>query len=263
MVVLRISASFLWLLFAIVIILVVIFALVKMNQAHTTVNTSSIPSSIQYALEYFNAAHSNTTILVPVQYYNAAKALSINGNKVVENNTLYDSILFGNAKLPSGYNVLIDMENASSLPSLIFFPYNFTSENISSSLRNCDVARDKIDAFAVCSIYSNITVPITNGTSINRSINIGFGTFAAFPNSTLLYEINGTLAYSGQNTTYIPSIRINNTRFYNGLMFLYENTTAFFLSQADLNTFYGREMFLPNSTLKNVAANFFSARIIS
>ncbi len=263
MVTLRISASFLWLLIIVIIILVAFFVFVKLNKAPATVSTSSIPSSIQYALEYFNAAYRNKTILVPSQYYPAAKALSINGNKVIENNTLYNSILFGSTKLPAGYNILIDMGNASSLPSLIYFPYNFTAENISSSLRNCEVARSKIDSFAVCSIYSNVTVPILNSTYINKSINIGFGTFVAFPNSTYLYEINGTIAYNGQNTTYIPSIRINNTRFYDGTMFLYEGTAAFYLSKADLNTFYGKEMFLPNSTLKNVVANFFSARIIS
>ena len=263
MVTLRISASFLWLLIIIIIILVAVFAFVKLNKAPATVNTNSIPSSIQYALEYFNAAYRNETILVPSQYYKAAKALSINGNKVVENNTLYNSILFGSAKLPAGYNILIDMENVSALPSLIYFPYNFTAENLSNSFRNCEVARSKIDAFAVCSIYSNITVPVLNSTYINKSIDIGFGTFAAFPNSSYLYEINGTIAYNGQNATYIPSIRMNNTHFYSGIMFLYENTAAFYLSRSDLNTFYGKEMFLPNSTLKNVVANFFSARIIS
>lgn len=263
MVTLRISASFLWLLIIVIIILVAVFAFVKLNKAPTTVSTKSIPSSVQYALEYFNAAHRNETILVPSQYYKAAKALSIYGNKVVENNTLYNSILFGNAKLPINYNILIDMENASALPSLIYFPYNFTTENLSNSLRDCEVARSKIDAFAVCSVYSNISVPVLNGTYINKSINIGFGTFAAFPNSTALYEINGTITYNGQNSTYIPSIRINNTPSYNGIMFLYENTAAFYLSRPDLNTFYGKEMFLPNSTLKNVVANFLSVRIIS
>ncbi|MGC8533311.1 MAG: hypothetical protein ACP5MV_01630 [Candidatus Parvarchaeum sp.] len=262
MVVLRISPSLLWLLVVVIIILIAVFAFVKLNKAPSTVNVNSIPSSIQYALEYFNAAYTNSTILVPSQYYSAAKALSINGNKAVENATLYNSILFGSAKLPAGYNILIDMENASSLPYLTFFPYNFTTKTLSNSLRNCEVASNKSEAFAVCSIYSNVTIPIANS-SINKSIRLGFGTFVAFPNSTYLYEINGTLSYNGQNTTYIPSIKINNTRFYNGLMFLYENTTAFFLSKADLNTFYGREMFLPNSTLKNVVANFFSARIIS
>ncbi|MCL4376171.1 hypothetical protein M1558_01615 [Candidatus Parvarchaeota archaeon] len=263
MVTLRISASLLWILLVVIIILIALFAFVKLNKAPTTVSTSSIPSSIQYALEYFNAAYKNETILVPSQYYTAAKALSINGNSVVENDTLYNSILFGSAKLPKGYNILIDMENASALPSFIPFPYNLTSENISDSLRNCEVASSKTDLFAVCSIYSNITVPVLNGTNITKSINLGFGTFAAFPNSTSLYEINGTIAYNGQNTTYIPSVRINNTGFYGGSMFLYENQTAFYLSQSDLNTFYGKEMFLPNSTLKNVIANFFSARIIS
>lgn len=263
MVTLRISASFLWLLIIVIIVLVAVFAFVKLSKAPATVSTNSIPSSIQYALEYFNAAYRNETILVPSQYYTAAKALSINGNKVVENNTLYYSILFGSTKLPAGYNILIDMENVSSLPSLIYFPYNFTAENLSNSLRDCEVTRSKTDAFAVCSIYSNISVPILNGTYINKSINIGFGTFAAFPNSTALYEINGTITYNGQNSTYIPSVRINNTGFYNGTMFLYENTAAFYLSRSDLNTFYGKEMFLPNSTLKNVVANFFSARIIA
>ena len=88
-------------------------------------------------------------------------------------------------------------------------------------------------------------------------------TFAAFPNSTALYELNGTLVYNGYNTTYIPSVNIHNTNFYNGMMFLYENNLAVYLSRSDLNTFYGKEMFLPNSTLKNVVANFLSARIIS
>ncbi|MCL4362342.1 hypothetical protein M1585_02570 [Candidatus Parvarchaeota archaeon] len=263
MVVLRISSSLLWLLVIVIIVLLAIFVFVKINKAQPTVNVNLIPSSIQYALEYFNAAYSNATILVPSQYYSAAKALSINGNRAVENNTLYNSILFGSAKLPAGYDILIDMENASSLPSLTFFPYNFTTETLSNSFRDCEVAKNKTEAFAVCSIYSNVTIPIANSTTITKSVRIGFGTFIAFPNSTYLYEINGTLSYNGQNTTYIPSIRINNTRFYNGLMFLYQNTTAFFLSKADLNTFYGREMFLPNSTLKNVVANFFSARIVS
>ena len=263
MVTLRISASFLWLLIIVIIILVAVFAFVKLNKAPTVVSANSIPLSIQYALEYFNAAYKNETVLVPSQYYTAAKALSINGNKVVENNTLYNSILFGGTKLPTGYNILIDMGNVSALPSLIYFPYNFTSENLSTSLRNCEVAKSKIDAFAVCSIYSNVSVPILNSTYINKSINIGFGTFAAFPNSTYLYEINGTITYNGQNTTYIPSIRMNNTHFFNGIMFLYENTAAFYLSASDLNTFYGREMFLPNSTLKNVIANFLSTRIIA
>lgn len=263
MVVLRISTSFIWILIAIIIILLAVFAFVKLNKPQSTVSTTSIPSSIQYALEYFNAAYHDSTILVPSQYYKAATSLSINGNNAVENNTLYNSVLFGNSKLPAGYNILIDMGNISELPSVIPFPYNFTKENLSNSIRNCQVARAKNDAFAVCSIYSNVSVPILNGTVINKSIDLGYGTFAAFPNSTNLYEINGTLAYNGYNTTYIPSVRINNTNFYNGMMFLYENNTAFYLSTSDLNTFYGKEMFLPNSTLKNVVANFLSARIIS
>ena len=262
MVVLRISTSLLWLLVVVIILLVIVFAFVKLNKPQNA-TTASLPSSIQYALEYFNAAYQNSTLLVPSQYYAAAKSFSINGNKVVENNTLYDSILFANAKLPAKYYVLIDMENVSSLPSAVSFPYNFTAENMSASLKDCQVAKDSNSVFALCSIYSNVTVPVLNGTYINKSIGLGFGTFVIFPNGTSSYELNGTLAYNGQNTTYIHSVRINNTNFYNGMMFLYENTAAFYLSSADLNTFYGREMFLPNSTLKNVVANFFSARIIA
>ncbi|MEM0143164.1 MAG: hypothetical protein QXL94_04335 [Candidatus Parvarchaeum sp.] len=260
---LRISASLLWLLIAIIVILVVVFVSVKLTSNNKVIAVNSIPYSIQYALEYFNAAYSNSTLLVPSQYYSAAESFSINGNKAVENNTLYDSILFGDAKLPAGYKILIDMENITSLPSLIEFPYNFTSANLSNSLRDCQVARSKTDAFALCSIYSNVTVPIYNGTYVNKSIDLGFGTFTVFPNSTSLYEINGTITYDGQNTTYVPSVRINNTGFYNGTIFLYEGKFAFYLSTSDLKTFYGREMFLPNSTLKNVVANFFSTRIIA
>ncbi|EEZ92996.1 MAG: hypothetical protein BJBARM4_0382 [Candidatus Parvarchaeum acidiphilum ARMAN-4] len=263
MVVLRISTSFIWVLIAIIIILLAVFVFVKINKPSSVVSTSGIPSSIQYALEYWNAAYHDSTILVPSQYYKDATALSINGNKVVENNTLYSSVLFGSSKLPQGYNILIDMDNISSLPSVVAFSYNFTSENLSNSIKNCEVARAKTDAFALCSIYSNVTVPILNGTSINKSIDLGYGTFAAFPNSTALYELNGTLVYNGYNTTYIPSVNINNTNFYNGMMFLYENNLAVYLSRSDLNTFYGKEILLPNSTLKNVVANFLSARIIS
>lgn len=263
MVVLRISTSLLWLLVIVVIILVVIFGFVKLSKMHAAVNVNSIPSSIEYAIEYFNAAYQNSTLIVPSQYYAAAKSFSINNNKVLENNSLYNSILFGNSKLPSGYYILIDMQNISDLPSSIPFPYNFTAENISNSLRNCQVAKNKTYVFAVCSIYSNVTISLLNRTYVNRSIKLGLGTFAAFPNSTYLYEINGTLVYNGQNTTYFPSVKINKTASYNGVMFLYTDNIAFYLSSADLKTFYGREMFLPNSTLKNVVANFFSARIIS
>ena len=95
MVVLRISTSFIWVLIAIIIILLAVFVFVKINKPSSVVSTSGIPSSIQYALEYFNAAYHDSTILVPSQYYKDATALSINGNKVVENNTLYSSVQFG------------------------------------------------------------------------------------------------------------------------------------------------------------------------
>lgn len=261
MAIIRISASLLWGLAALVAILFVSYAFVSLHGAPAPVQ--QVPLSVQYSLEYFNAAMQNRTLLVPSQYYAAAKDYAVNGNRVVENDTLYSSILFGNASLPAGYDILIDMANASGMPSFISFPYNFTAENISASLKNCQVARSSTRAFYVCSIYSNVTVPVFNGTHITKSINIGFGNFVVFPNSTSLNEINATIAYNGQNRTYIPSIKFNNTVYYNGMMFLYENTAAFYISSADLHTFYGKEMFLPNSTLGNVIANFLSARIIS
>ena len=261
MAVLRIPTSLLWALAALVVLLLIVFVFVTLHKTSTAVS-SSLPPSIQYALEYFNAARQNSTLLVPSQYYTAARDYSINGNNVIENNSLYYSILFGNTPLPKGYNILIDMSNLSGLSGLINFPYNFTTKNLSGSLRNCQVAGSKIDAFAVCAIYSNVSVPAFNKT-INKTLTLGFGTFVAFPNTSALSEINATIAYNGQNRTYIKSVRINGTAFADGIMFLYENTAAFYVPPGALNTFYGREIFLPNSTLKNVVDNFFTARIIS
>ena len=260
MAVLRISIYILWVLIAVIIILAIALFFISSHKQNA-ITTNSIPESVQYALEYFNAVKSNSTILVPSQYYTAAKDLAINNNKAVENNSLYYSVLFNNSKLPSGYYILIDMGNISKLPDITFFPYNFTARNLSASLQDCDIASSNTRAFAICSIYSNISIPILNKT-VNKKINLGFGTFAAFPGNSTLIEINSTILYNGENSTYIKSIRLNNSVFLNGSIFLYENTTAFYLSPKALETFYGREMFLPNTTLKNVVANFYSTRIV-
>ena len=260
MAVLRIPTYFLWILIAVIIILAVALFFVKLHKS-TAVNVNSIPLSIQYALEYFNAAESNSTLLVPSQYYSAAKGLSINNNRVIQNNSLYYSVLFNNATLPEGYYVLMDMGNISSLPDITTFSYNFTVRNLSSSLQNCEIASSKTDAFAVCSIYSNVSVPVLNNT-VTKKINLGVGTFAVFPGNSTLVELNSTIVYNGKNSTYLRSIRLNNTAFFGGSMFLYDNITAFYLSPRALQTFYGREMFFPNSTLKNVLDNFYSVRIV-
>jgi hypothetical protein len=261
MAVLRIPTSFLKVLIVVVVLLVIIFAFVTLHKTNTA-TTSSLPYSVQYALEYFNAVKQNSTLLVPSQYYTAARDFAINNNKVVENNSLYYSVLFSNVSLPSGYNILLDMANVSNLPDATFFPYNFTAKNLSSSLKNCEIASSNTDAFAVCSIYSNISVPVLNR-NVTREVNLGFGTFVAFPNNPTLSEVNSTIVYNGENRSSFPSRLLNHTTFLNGSMFLYQNTFAFYLSPADLGTFYGREMFLPNSTLKNVIDNFLTTRIVS
>ncbi len=261
MAVLRIPTYLLWILIAVIVILIVFFAFVKLHKT-TVTSVTSVPSSIQYSLEYFNAAEQNTTLLVPSQYYQAAKGFSINGNSVVENNTLYYSILFNNTPVPKGYNILLDMGNISMLPGVVPFSYNFTTGNISSSLKGCLIASSKTDAFFVCDVYANVSLNISNKI-VNTPVKVGLGTFAIFPNNSTIVELNSTIVYNGENSSYIPSVRLNSTAFLNGDIFLYQNTTAFYLSTAALGTFYGREMFLPNSTIKNVIDNFYSVRIVS
>ncbi len=258
---LRIPVSLLWVMLIVIVILAALLGFLHFNRPNVQ-TTSSLPSSIQYSLEYFNAANQNKTLLVPSQYYKAAEDYSINDNKVVENNSLYSLVLFGGVTLPQNYDVLIDISNASYFSDLIFFPINFTLINLSLSLKDCYVASNKTRGFAICEIYSNITLPVLNGTSRNETVKIGEGTFVNFPNSTSS-EINNTIIYDGLNRESVSSLKINGTQFYNGVMFVYDNITAFYLSEKDMETFYGREMFLPNSTLKNVVANFGSVRIIS
>lgn len=261
MAVLRIPTYLLWVLIAAIVILVVVFAFVKLHSSQTTA-TAALPMGIRYALEYFNAVKSNATLLVPSQYYAAAKDFSVNGNKAVENSSLYYSVLFNDTSLPKGYYILLDMENVTALPDIIAFPYNFTLSNISSSLRDCDIARSDTEALSVCDVYSNVSLNISNVT-VNRDIRVGSVTFATFPGNSTLTEINSTIVYNGQNRTNIPSVRLNDTAFMNGSIFIYVNNAAFYLSSQALGTFYGREMFLPNSTLKNVFDNFFTTRIVS
>ena len=88
MTVLRIPTSLLWALAALVVLLLIVFVFVTLHKTSTAVS-SSLPTSIQYTLEYFNAARQNSTLLVPSQYYTAARDYSINGNNVIENNSLY------------------------------------------------------------------------------------------------------------------------------------------------------------------------------
>jgi hypothetical protein len=260
MAVLKIPVYLLWVLIAVIAILVIAFVFIKLNNKNVS-PANTIPSSVEYALEYFNAANQNSTLLVPSQYYAVANGLAANGNNVVENNKLYYSILFNGTSLPKGYYILMDMQNISALPGAIALPYNFTQKNISSSLQDCDVAGSNSAILSICNLYTNVTVPVLNST-VSKEIRLGYGTFMEFPSNSTTLELNSTIIYNGVNRTNIPSFRVNNTAFSNGSAFVYANTTAFYLSPGALKTFYGSEMFLPNSTLKNVFANFVTVRII-
>ncbi len=256
----RIAFKLNYLLIGIVVLVVVILAVLFIKPNHSQ-TAFGLPQSIQYALEYFNAVNTNSTVLVPQEYYSAAKSLSINNNNVVSNSTEYNSILFGNATLPKGEFILIDMSQLSYLSNssssalsgltknLTQYSVNYTVENLTSAERNCLYFNGSGDSMALCQFYLD-------------GIRIGRLTLVSFPGSSA-YIANASVIYNGENYTYIPSdINSSSTNFVSGIDFIYGGNFNVYLPKALMSTFYGREMFLPQNMLNNVVDSIGEARII-
>ncbi len=253
----RIRFSYLFVGVILLVALAVVFVILHFVGTSGQSGQTYLPLAVQYALEYFNAATANKTLLVPSQYYSAAEALAINNNVVVSNQTLYNSVLFGSGVLPQNEYILIDMGALSGLQpplSVTAFPTNYTTGNLSSSLRNCVLYRNSTDAMALCSVYpSNLSNAV-----------LGNALVATFPGASSITYINSTILYNGTGSLYVPSyVNPTTAGFKNGTMFIYENTSSFYVPYRLMKTFYGREMFLPAHILGNVFANFYDARIVS
>ncbi len=224
-----------------------------------------LPANVTYALEYFNAVNSNKTILVPSAYYDLAKALAINGNKVVQNNTEYAGILLENKTYPNINFVLIDMEQLDGLKSLYadigrtldynvtVFPSTYHIGNLSNSERNCLIYGNRSDMFAQCDLYF-------------ISVKVGSAAFAVFPGNPTIYEVNRSVFYNASAPSYsmdVSTARANSSAKKQGTVFVYEGLITLYLPKSLMSTFYGTEMFMPAFALNNVFDNFGEARIIS
>ena len=223
-----------------------------------------LPVDIKYALEYFNAVNSNKTIIVPSAYYTYAKALAINGNNVVQNDSLYARLLLGNAPNTGDYYVLIAMSQLDNLSllyneaglaanySIVPFPITYTKQNLTTGARNCLVYSNSSREFSQCNLYFG-------------GVKAGNISLAIFPsNTSALYTVNASVFYNGEQSVYIPStISTNSTNLKLGIMFVYENITTLYLPKELMRTFYGREMFLPLAMLNNVVDGYGEARVVS
>ncbi len=251
---------------ALIVVLIVVY-LIFFSGLFKQTPQQQLPNDVQYALEYFNAANSNATILVPSQYYRLAKQFSINGNSAVENDSEYANVLLDNASYPNIDFVLIDMAQLNDLAalynrtgrplsySIIEFPTNYTVENLTQGSRNCAVFKNATREFAQCELYIG---------------NIKYGpiSLAVFPGNDALYTIEGAVFYNGSiytknNATYLPtSIAINGTHSKKGIIFVYENIAVFYLPNTLMSTFYGKEMFMPSPIAANVTDSYGEARVI-
>lgn len=264
---LRINTRLMSIAIAALITVSIIAYLVLFSNLFQQAPQQQLPTDIQYALEYFNAANSNSTILVPSQYYQLAKQFEINGNSIIENDSEYANILLKNASYPGVNYVLIDMAQLNSLADLYNetgsilsfgiteFPINYTIENLTSGAKNCAVFRNSTREFAQCDLY------VANA-------RYGPISLAIFPGNDTLYTVKGAVFYSSNicsksNMTYLPSsVATNGTYSKDGIMFVYENVASFYIPGKLLSTFYGREMFMPPSIAVNVTASYGEARVI-
>ncbi len=250
-----------YILIGMVVVVLIILALIFIKPTHSTAAVS-MPYGVQYSLEYFNAVNTNSTILVPQRYYAYAEALAINNNLVVANDTLYNKILFGNATLPKNEYILIDMPELSylsngSIPgypyltkNLTAYPVNYTIENLTADERDCADFSQVNASMALCNFYLD-------------GIDIGKITLLSFPGVSGTYIANSTVLYNGENYTYLPSrINPNSTDFLGGIDFIYDGNFNIYIPKAIMDTFYGREMFLPENMSGNVVSNIEDARII-
>lgn len=266
---------FSWAVLTVIVLAIVVYILLNINTASSA--STQLPSDVVHALEYFNAANTNKTIIVPSSYYSQASLYSINNNKVISNDTEYANILFNNKTYPGINFILIEMNQLNFLKqlyseadltssyNLTVFPTVYKFGNLSSSERNCYDYGNNTDAFIECEIYISYSIPnpLNSSQKINGTKNFGYIALAAFPASSTLYTINASIFYNGQNRTYIASfVNSSEANFLKGLVFVYENVTTFYLSPAIMKTFYGREMFLPSTMLNNVFDSYGEARTI-
>jgi hypothetical protein len=246
---------------------------------HTESNSVQLPADVAYALEYFNAVSSNKTLIVPSIYYDQAVGYAINNNKIIENDSEYANILFEN-KSYSGINyVLIDMGQLNYLQKLyeaigLAVPYNITIlapdyrlQNLSQSAREClDYYTNSTNWFAFCESYVNVTIknPLNPSQNLSAMIALGHVSLGMFPKYTGLLVINASIFYNGINMEYFPSsISKNNSNFQNGIAFVYENLTTFYLPSQIMNTFYGKNMFLPVNMSSGMLDSYGEARVVA
>ncbi len=250
----------LWSLVAFAVVIVAITSYLFLSYGAGSTVQPQLPSSVAYALEYFNAVNSNKTIIVPSAYYELAQSYMINNNKLISNDSEYAQILFNNKKYNNTNFVLIDIDqldalddlySAANLPlnyTITVFPSSFITGNISNTERNCNVYETNTsnDVFAECQIWVTITSPSNSSQKIN--VTDGYVGLATFPNN-LTYAINASVFYNGETMTYLPSfVNSSSSNFLGGVVFVYENLTTFYLPPEIMQTFYGSHMFLPNST---------------
>ncbi len=250
----------LWISFLVVVTVIVSYFLLTNKPSST--GPSPLPSNVVYALEYFNAANSNSTILVPSEYYTQASLYSINNNKVIENDSEYANILLKNESYPNVNFVLIDMNTLNSLSelyadaglnlnySITTFPTTYSITNLSSGDRNCIDYVNKTDMFAQCSLFV-------------FGKRLGPVALVSFPGSSTVDPVNASVFYNGTAMNYIRSaVLSNSTNFRPGVMFVYVNLVTMYLPEELMNTFYGKEMFLPLGMAKNIFDGFGEARTI-
>lgn len=235
-----------------------------------------LPVNVVQALEYFNAANSNATILVPSIYYTQAATYSINNNKVVANDSEYAGILLGNKTYPGIEFVLLDMGQLNYLNTLYshlgitpdynisVLPSTYTITNLSESARNCLYYYGSASNwFAECANYAAVPNPV-NTSQILGYVRNGDITLAEIPGYSGILAINASVFYNGTGMTYLPSsINSSSQNFENGVIFVYENLTALYLPQQLMSTFYGKNMFLPRSMVDGVLDGYGEARVVS
>jgi hypothetical protein len=246
---------------AIILAVIVIAALVYEFFPRTS-SSGSLPPDVIYSIEFFNAVSQNKTIMVPTQYYTLAKQFSINGNSVIENQTEYANILLRNETYPGIDFVLIDMgqlDNLSELsslagvqdPSVTQFSATAESLNISSDYRDCLVYNSSVDEFAECNLF-------IGGTKVG---DVGI---ARFPGAYNVSITNASVLYNGTHRVYLLSdASYNSTNFKSGLVFAYDGVATFYMPHSLMESFYGKEMFLPAGLLGNsVLDEYGESRVI-
>ena len=256
-----------WIALVVVVILIALYFLFYYGQSSQPTVTE-LPADVAHALEYFNALNSNKTILVPSEYYSLATAYSINGNKVISNETEYANILLKNENFSNVNFVLIDIGQLNFLQSLYYyagislnysiipFPISYTITNLSTNAKNCYDYKNATAGFAFCQFFV-----------LGRRF--GNITIANFPASSTLYSINASpinasVYYNGKNMFYLPSdVTSNSTGLKHGVIFVYEGLVNLYLPSQLMSTFYGEHMFLPNSTTNNVFDSFGEARVVA